>query len=58
MAQDRKMLPLTIEFDDPLDNCFVMNPNYPNEDPNVEVLIYKRTAEQQEELGMNYLDKE
>lgn len=38
-----------------MDNCFVMNPNYPNEDPKVMVEIYKRTPEQDEELGFNYM---
>jgi hypothetical protein len=54
-AQKGNVLPFTLEFDDPLDNCFVLNPNYPNEDPKVMVEIYKRTAEQDEDLGFNYL---
>lgn len=55
-AQAGKVFPFTLEFDDPMDNCFVMNPNYPNEDPKVMVEIYKRTAEQDEELGFTYMD--
>ena len=28
-----KVLPFTIIIDDPLDNCFILNPYYPQEDP-------------------------
>ena len=55
LAQAGKIFPLTIEFDDPMDNCFVMNPNYPNEDPLVEVKIYKRTEEQNSDLGIDLI---
>ena len=51
-VQEGQHLPFVLEFDDPLDNCFVMNPNYPNEDPKVKVEIYKRTEEQEDELGI------
>lgn len=54
-AREGKILPLTIEFDDPMDNCFILNPNYPNEDPKVMVEIYKRTKEQEDDLGITDL---
>lgn len=47
------VLPFTLELDDPLDNCFILNPLYPNPDPSVVVEEYPRTAEQNEELGIN-----
>lgn len=55
-AQEGKVFPFTLEFDDPLANCFVMNPNYPNADPKVSVQIYKRTAEQDDELGFTHME--
>jgi hypothetical protein len=33
-----------------------MNPNYPNKDEKVKVEIYKRTAEQEDELGFTDMD--
>jgi hypothetical protein len=54
-AQKGIGLPFTLELNDPLDNCFILNPHYPNEDPKVMAEIYKRTAEQEDELGFNYL---
>lgn len=56
--QEGKGLPFTLEFDDPLDNCFIMNPNYPNKDEKVMVEIYKRTEEQEDDLGFKYLIEE
>lgn len=50
-----EMLPFTLELDDPLDNCFILNPNYPQPDPNVVVEEYERTAEQKEELGLDHM---
>lgn len=51
-----KTLPFTLILDDPVDNCFVLNPFYPKEDPKVEVYEYNRTAEQDDELGINLID--
>lgn len=38
-----------------MDGCFILNPYYPNEDPQVTVEEYERTAEQNDELGITYL---
>lgn len=43
-------------MDDPLDNCFVLNPYYPKEDPNVIIEEYERTEEQNDELGLTNLN--
>ena len=40
-------------MDDPLANCFIYNPNAPEDDPQIEVEIYDRTEEQNEDLGIN-----
>ena len=39
-------------MDDPLANCFIYNPSAPEDDPQIEVSVYERTAEQDEELGI------
>ena len=52
-ASKGELLPLTITIDDPLANCFLLNPSYPDEDPNVFVEDYERTAEQMEDLGLD-----
>ena len=49
------LLPFTMILDDPLDNCFILNPNYPNADPNVLVEEYERTKEQRETLGLDQM---
>lgn len=47
--------PFTLILDDPLDNCFIQNPFYPEEDPQVETLVYERTEEQNDEFGITQL---
>lgn len=37
--------PFTIILDDPLSNCFIYNPNAPEEDPQIKVEVYDRTEE-------------
>ena len=43
----------TFILDDPLSNCFIYNPKAPEDDPQILVDVYKRTWEQDEELGIN-----
>ena len=38
-------IPFTLYLDDPMDNCFILNPYYPKEDPKVEIIPYERTKE-------------
>jgi len=45
--------PFTLELDDPLSNCFIYNPKAPQEDPQIRVEVYERTAEQDDELGIS-----
>jgi zinc finger protein len=45
--------PFTIVLDDALSNCFIYNPFAPEPDPQIEVTVYERTWEQNEELGLN-----
>ena len=45
-------IPFTIIMDDPLANCFIYNPNAPEDDPQIEVEIYDRTPEQDEDLAI------
>jgi len=49
--------PFTLILDDAMDNCFVTNPFHPEKDPDVDVLVYDRTQEQNEEFGIDYLLK-
>ncbi|THH13039.1 hypothetical protein EW146_g7135 [Bondarzewia mesenterica] len=45
--------PFTLIIDDPLANSYVQNIYAPDPDPNMEVVMYDRTWEQNEELGLN-----
>jgi len=44
--------PFTLILDDPISNCFIYNPNAPEEDPQIKVDVYERTEEQNDELGI------
>lgn len=44
--------PFTFILDDPLSNCFIYNPTAPVDDPQIDVEVYDRTAEQNEDLGI------
>ena len=35
--------PFTMILDDPLSNCFIYNPNAPQDDPQIQVEVYDRT---------------
>ena len=56
--KDGTFIPFTLVIDDLMDNCFILNPYYPKEDPQVDIDEYVRTAEQNDELGITYLLKE
>lgn len=43
----------TIILDDAISNCFIYNPYAPEPDPQIEVTVYERTWEQNEELGIH-----
>jgi zinc finger protein len=45
--------PFTLILDDPLANSYVQNLYAPDPDPNMEIELYERTWEQNEELGVN-----
>lgn len=40
-------------LDDPLANSYVQNLYAPDPDPNMEIVTYERTWQQNEELGLN-----
>ena len=44
--------PFTLVLDDPLSNCFIYNPNAPEDDPQITVEVYNRTKDQEDELGI------
>lgn len=48
-------MPFTLCIDDPMDNCFILNPYYPKKDPKVDIESYQRTEEQNDQLGITYL---
>lgn len=50
--KDGKVFPFTIILDDPLSNCFIYNPNAPNDDPQLKITVYERTEEQNDDLGI------
>jgi zinc finger protein len=43
----------SLVLDDALSNCFVYNPFAPEADPQMEITVYERTWDQNEELGIN-----
>jgi len=45
--------PFTLILDDPLANSYVQNLYAPDPDPNMEIELYERTWEQNEDLGLN-----
>ncbi|OCH93704.1 zf-ZPR1-domain-containing protein [Obba rivulosa] len=45
--------PFTVILDDPLANSYLQNLYAPDPDPNMEIVMYDRTWEQNEELGLN-----
>lgn len=45
--------PFTIILDDPLANSYLQNIYAPDPDPNMEIVIYDRTWDQNEDLGLN-----
>lgn len=45
--------PFTLILDDPLSNCFIYNPTAPEEDPQIQVEVYDRTEEQNDDLGIS-----
>ncbi|KAF9003991.1 zf-ZPR1-domain-containing protein [Cyathus striatus] len=45
--------PFTLILDDPLANSYLQNIYAPDPDPNMTIVLYERTWEQNEELGLN-----
>lgn len=45
--------PFTLILDDPAANSYLQNIYAPDPDPNMETIVYDRTFEQNEELGIN-----
>ncbi|EGG17372.1 ZPR1-type zinc finger-containing protein [Cavenderia fasciculata] len=45
--------PFTIEIDDPIANSYIQSLYAPDPDPNLDCVIYERTFDQNEELGLN-----
>jgi zinc finger protein len=45
--------PFTLILDDPVANSYLQNVYAPDPDPNMEIIVYDRTAEQDDELGLN-----
>jgi len=42
----------TLIIDDPADNCFIYNPFAPEDDPQIQIVAYERTQEQNDDLGL------
>lgn len=49
-------VPFTLIIRDPLANSFIYNPFAPNDDPNLWVVKYTRSYEEDEDLGLNDMD--
>lgn len=50
--------PFTLIIDDPLDNSFIQNPYYPEDDRRTEVEVYERNDEQNDEFGIKDMNTE
>jgi len=46
-------VPFTVILDDPAGNSYLQNIYAPDDDPNMEIVNYERSFEQNEELGLN-----
>lgn len=55
---DGKTLGVEIILDDPAGNSFIQNVHAPDPDPEMTVTYYQRTAEQNEQLGLNDMKTE
>ncbi|KAG2358486.1 hypothetical protein BDR07DRAFT_1417540 [Suillus spraguei] len=51
-------IPFTLILDDPLANSHVQNLYAPDPDPNMEIVTYERTWQQNEDLGLNDMNVE
>ncbi|OJA10496.1 hypothetical protein AZE42_06409 [Rhizopogon vesiculosus] len=51
-------IPFTLILDDPLANSYVQNLYAPDPDPNMEIVTYERTWQQNEDLGLNDMNVE
>ncbi|KAG2032274.1 zf-ZPR1-domain-containing protein [Suillus americanus] len=51
-------IPFTLILDDPLANSHVQNLYAPDPDPNMEIVTYERTWQQNEDLGLNDINVE
>lgn len=45
--------PFTLILDDPVANSYLQNIYAPDPDPNMKIITYERTHDQNEELGIN-----
>ena len=45
--------PFTLILDDPLANSYLQNLYAPDPDPSMEIVVYDRSWDQNEELGLN-----
>ncbi|KAJ1826742.1 nucleolar zinc-finger protein [Coemansia sp. RSA 2599] len=52
-AADGKIFPLTITVDDPMAHSYIQNIYAPDPDPNMTTVLYERSFEQNEDLGLN-----
>jgi zinc finger protein len=48
--------PFTLVLDDAAGNCFVYNPHAPESDPKIKIEEYERSSEQNDDLGISYMD--
>jgi zinc finger protein len=51
-------IPFTLILDDPMANSHVQNLYAPDPDPNMEIVTYERTWQQNEDLGLNDMNLE
>ncbi|KAM0748586.1 zf-ZPR1-domain-containing protein [Meredithblackwellia eburnea MCA 4105] len=51
-------IPFTVILDDPLANSYIQNLYAPDDDPNMTTVLYDRSHEQNEELGLNDMKTE
>jgi len=51
-------MPFSVVLDDPLSNSYIQNLYAPDDDPNMDMLVYDRSHDQNEELGLNDIQVE
>ncbi len=52
MLKDGKVFPFTVILDDAISNCFIYTADPEVADPQIDIVFYERTQQQNDDLGI------